>query len=139
VAQNPKITPAFKKKFIKLLSETGHVSNCCTALNVSRNEMYIHRGKFPKFKEEWIKALSHAVELLEDEAWRRAFEGVDRDVWYKGCVVGTEKHYSDTLLMHRLNAERPDKYHYRQQVDANVTAEITVKVVKFSDGDNNPK
>jgi len=139
MSQNPKITPAFKKKFLKLLSETGHVSNCCSALNVSRNEMYRHREKSPKFKEKWIQALSHAVELLEDEAWRRAYEGIDRAVWYKGEAVGTEKHYSDTLLMHRLNAERPDKYHYRQQVDANVSGEIVVKVVKFADGDNNTK
>ncbi|MCG7851040.1 MAG: hypothetical protein MIO92_00805 [Methanosarcinaceae archaeon] len=139
MAQNPKITPAFKKKFLKLLSETGHVSNSCLALNVSRNEMYRHRRNSPKFEEKWKQALSDAVELLEDEAWRRAYEGIDRAVWYKGTVVGTEKLYSDTLLMHRLNAERPDKYHYRQQVDANVTADITVKVIKFSDGDNNPK
>ena len=94
--------------------------------------MYRHRRNSPKFEEKWKQALSDAVELLEDEAWRRALEGIDRAVWYKGEVVGTEKLYSDTLLMHRLNAERPDKYHYRQQVEGNISGNF---IFKWEDDD----
>ena len=135
----PKITAAFKKKFLRLLSETGNVTKCCTALNVSRVSIYTQRRKCPKFAEQWTQALEHAVELLEDEGLRRAFEGIERDVWYKGEVVGQERHYSDTLLMHRLQAEKPEKYQYRQKVDANVTGDITIKVVKFADGNKDTK
>jgi hypothetical protein len=139
MARQPKITPAFKKKFLRLLSETGNVSKCCIALHISRFEMYNHRKKFPKFKDQWEAAYQVAISLLEDEAWRRAFTGIEKDVWYKGEVVGTEKQYSDTLLMNRLQAELPDKYQYRQKVDANVTADLTIKVVKFANGSDDTK
>jgi hypothetical protein len=95
-----------------------------------------------------------AVARLEDESWRRAFEGVTKPVFYKGeqlRTAPTKKHpkgelyfertYSDTLLMHRLNAERPDKYQYRQKIVGDgPDGEIIVKVVKFAtDGNNDTK
>ena len=139
MAQRPKITPAFKKKFLKLLSDTGNVSKCCVALNVSRVEMYKTRKKYPKFKEAWEAAYKVAISLLEDEAWKRAM-GVDHDKFNKeGKKTGVVKKYSDTLLMCLLQANIPDKYQYRQKVDANVSGEITIKVVKFSDGNNDTK
>ena len=119
-----------------MLSETGNVRKCCVALGISRWQMYVHRRRSAKFDEEWIAARKIAVALLEDEAWRRAFDGIEKDVWYKGVPVGKETVYSDTLLMHRLNAERPDKYQYRQKIDANVDGEIVVKVIKFADNDS---
>ena len=54
-----KITPAFKKKFLKLLSETGMVNKTCKALNISRQNMYLHKRTHPKFEKEWIAARSH--------------------------------------------------------------------------------
>lgn len=137
MAQHVKLTPELKKEFIRLLSETGNVSICCRALNISRWAIYQHKSKNKKFAEQWKAAAEMAIALLEDESWRRAFNGVEKAVWYKGEMVGTERQFSDTLLMHRLNAERPDKYQYRQKVDANVTGDITFKWADDDDQDDN--
>jgi hypothetical protein len=136
-----KITPAFKKKFLKLLSETGMVNKTCKALNITRQAMYAYKRdpKNKKFDQDWKDAQDMAIELLEDESFRRAFNGLEKSVWYKGQVVGIERVYSDTLLMNRLQAERPDKYQYRAKVEGNLTADLTVKIVKFSDGNKDTK
>lgn len=122
-----KVTPLLKKKFLKLLSETGMVNKSCKALNITRQAMYNHKRINKKFSEQWRAAQDMATEMLEDESFRRAFHGMEKAVWYKGEVVGTERIYSDTLLMNRLQAEKPDKYQYRQKIDADITGDITFK------------
>jgi hypothetical protein len=47
---------------------------------------------------------------MEQEADRRAIEGVDEPVFHKGTVVGHIRKYSDTLLIFRLKALAPAKY-----------------------------
>lgn len=128
-----KITAPFRKKFIRLLSETGNISKCCSALNISRVAIYKERRTNKKFAQEWKEAQEQAIGLLEDESWRRAFEGIEKEIWYRGQSVGIERQYSDTLLMHRLQAELPEKYQYRQKVDQNVTGSIKIEIVKFAD------
>lgn len=49
-------------------------------------------------------------QILEDEADRRAVDGVVEDVYHQGEVVGQVRKYSDGLLKYRLGAEDPDKY-----------------------------
>ena len=126
MAHPPKITDEKRQEFIELLANTGNVSKCCQALNVSRNEMYRHRRENPEFAEQWEEARETAVELLEDEAWRRAFEGIEKEIisHKTGFVIGIEKKYSDTLLMCLLQAHKPDKYQYRQRNDVNVSGNI---------------
>ena len=125
-----------------MFAEIGNVSKCCDALNLCRNDLYVKRKSNKSFAKKWQIAKEASIARLEDEAWRRAFEGIKKPVFYKGEQIrnpdGTpyfERIYSDTLLMHRLNAERPDKYHYRQQIDGKVDGEITVKVIKFANND----
>ena len=146
MAYPPKITPEKKQEFLDLLAETGNVSKVCAALGVSRMHIYIHRKKNKTFEKKWALAKKLYIARLEDEAWRRAFEGITKPIFYKGEQLRRaptpefpegepyfERTYSDTLLMHRLNAERPNKYQYRQKIDGNIDGEIIVKVVKFSD------
>ena len=48
------------------------------------------------------------VEKLEAEVDRRAIEGIDHPVIYKGSITDTYKEYSDNLLMFRLKKLRPE-------------------------------
>ena len=41
---------------------------------------------------------------MEDEAVRRAVEGVPRPVFYQGQIVGAVQEYSDELLIRMLKA-----------------------------------
>jgi hypothetical protein len=57
-----------------------------------------------------------ATRTLEDEAVRRAHEGVRKAVRYKGKVVGTETEYSDMLLLALLKGGNRKKFGDRSQV-----------------------
>lgn len=58
----------------------------------------------------------HARELAEEvmretakgEAWRRAIHGVERGIWHRGELVGTERVYSDALLSMVLKRTDPE-------------------------------
>jgi len=54
--------------------------------------------------------------MLEDEALRRAVDGIDTPVYHKGKMVDTKKEYSDPLLQTMLKAHAPDRYADRQQI-----------------------
>lgn len=58
-----------------------------------------------------------AVLGLEDEAHRRAFEGVDKPVFYQGDECGTIREYSDTLAIFLLKAHNPEKYRENSKVE----------------------
>jgi hypothetical protein len=70
-----------------------------------------------------------AADLLEDEAFRRAHQGIDKPVFQGKELVGVIREYSDTLLIFLLKGCRPDKY--RDRVDTRQSGEITVKFVGF--------
>ena len=57
--------------------------------------------------------LSNRASSLEEEAIRRAVDGVDRPVFFQGKIVGYTKEYSDTLLKFLLEAKRPAIYRAR--------------------------
>lgn len=130
-----KFTPAKQKKFLLLLSEIGRVDKCCVASGITRTTVYLLKRTNPKFEKAFIAAQDMAIALLEDEAWRRAFEGVDKLLFYKGAAMVDakgkqyiEKQYSDTLLMNRLQAEMPDKYQYRQKVEHSGSLDLNINV-----------
>jgi hypothetical protein len=49
------------------------------------------------------------TDLLEDEALRRAEDGVAEPRFYEGRLCGHVQKYSDTLLIFLLKARRPQK------------------------------
>ncbi len=51
-----------------------------------------------------------ANRTLEDEAVRRAHEGVKKAIRYKGKVVGTDTEYSDTLMTFLLKGGNRKKF-----------------------------
>ena len=59
------------------------------------------------FAAQWDEALGEGIDILEAEARRRAFTGVEKPVYYKGKVVGSTTKYSDRLLMFLLKAHDP--------------------------------
>ena len=48
--------------------------------------------------------------MLEAEAWRRAHDGIEEPILYKGQVVTHVRKYSDLLLMFLLKGLRPEKF-----------------------------
>lgn len=79
-----KLTPEKLTAFCAALAETGQVSKACKAVGISRMTAYEWRQDIPEFREAWAKALKVAQLVLEDEAMRRAVEGVDEPLVHKG-------------------------------------------------------
>src|SRR5688500_15168574 len=100
----------WRPMFLKVFAETGNVKEACKAANINRTTAYKHRNEDPEFAEQWQVSFEQAADTLEAEAWRRASEGYEEDVFYKGERVGAVRRYSDNLLMFLLKGMRPEKF-----------------------------
>ena len=69
------------------------------AAGVGRRTVYDHLQADPEFGERWQDALDTAADSLEGELIRRAVEGEQVPVYYKGKVVGHKTRKSDALLV----------------------------------------
>lgn len=86
------------------------------------------------YKERFREAEVTAARTLEDEAVRRAHEGLRKAVRYKGRIVGYETEYSDTLLLALLKGNNPDKFKDRSSFDGKVQVDdIRKRVVGVPD------
>jgi len=103
-------TPEKEEAFLSALRKGVSVSGACKGARIPRQTAYDWRDADTKFAQAWDAALEEGTDILEDEALRRAVEGRERPVFYKGEECGQVKEYSDTLLIVMLKARRPEKY-----------------------------
>jgi hypothetical protein len=121
-------TPEKDKKFLDLIAGGSTVCDACAAVGYSYNSAYLYRKADPAFDAAWDDANEAAIQRMEREADRRAVEGYDKPVFHNGVVVGTERQFSDTLLIFRLKAKRPEVYRERAEVAVTVTDEIASRI-----------
>lgn len=123
-----KITQAKLNKFLVVLRQTGKVGVAAKAAGYA-SSAYIREvyHKDAAFAKAWDDALQIAHDdILEPEAIRRAVEGFEKDVYFKGEVVGTELVHSDQLLMFLMRGANPNKY--RENVNINGHISHTHKI-----------
>ena len=109
-----KLTQARQQCFIKALSETGSVTNAAALAGTSRTRVYELRKVNPAFATAWEEAEEIAADRLENEARRRAVEGVPEPLVSAGKLVRDDdgqpimvRRYSDNLLQALMRARRP--------------------------------
>ena len=85
------------------------VTKACEIADICRDTFYRWLREDADFKKAYQAAREQAIEALEDEATRRAYEGVERPVYQDGKQVGMIREYSDTLLIFLLKAHRQQK------------------------------
>ena len=112
-----------QKCFLAAYAECGTPTYAAIAAQIDRSRHY-HWLKNETYAEAFEAAQSAACEALENEARRRAIEGVLDDVWYQGKPVGKQRRFSDVLLIFLLKGAMPERYRDRVQV----TAEVAVPV-----------
>lgn len=109
----------WKKAFLACLSQTGNVTQSAATAKIDRLAVYRARTNYPDFALDWDDALQKAMDVLEQEARRRAYDGLLKKKFNgKGePLVDTEtgqqyaeREYSDTLLIFLLKGGRPEKY-----------------------------
>ena len=89
----------WENAFFAALEKTGVVAWAAKAAGVGRRTVYDHLQADPEFGERWQEALDTAADTLEGELIRRAVEGEQVPVYYKGKVVGHTTRKSDALLV----------------------------------------
>lgn len=70
------------RTFLTFLASTGNVRVACERAGVARQTAYNHRHEIPEFGREWELALDDAVDVLEEEARRRALDRSDKLLEY---------------------------------------------------------
>lgn len=119
-------TPEKRAAFLLAVEETGgNVTRACKASKISKRSAYDWRAEDEAFKAEWDAAVELGLDSLEDEARRRAHDGVTKPIYHQGKKVGTVQEYSDTLLIFLLKGGRPEKY--RERVDAHLSGKVTLE------------
>jgi hypothetical protein len=114
-----------KSEFLDKLRETCNVTRAANMADVSRSQVYLWREIDELFAEGWERALKVGAEALEDEARRRAFEGVLEPVFHLGQEVATIRKYSDTLAIFLLKGALPDKYRENSKVELTGNLNVT--------------
>lgn len=109
-----------KARFIRLLRDTGSVRVAAEAVGFTTSTMKRQRETDSEFDELWNEADEDFADKLEQEAIRRAYDGVERSkvLGFKDDYeIVTEQHYSDTLLMRLLEARNPAKFTNRSKTE----------------------
>ncbi|HKS27088.1 MAG TPA: hypothetical protein VJS44_04685 [Pyrinomonadaceae bacterium] len=123
------------------LAEQGVVKLACDSAKVSRALVYKAKTEDPVFAEAWDDAMDSAADVLEAEARRRAYEGVEEPIgFYKGAPSAHVRRYSDTLMIFLLKGARPEKFRERHEVTGKDGAPLMPDVVTivnkaYGDGD----
>ena len=114
--QRLKLTKERRERFLQALANSGSVTAAIAVANTSRTRVYALRKADPAFASAWEEAEEIATDRLEEEARRRAVEGVAEPLVSAGKLVRDEdgqpiavRRYSDHLLLALLKAHRPPR------------------------------
>lgn len=99
-----------KEIFLQTMEKTGNIAASCRASGIPRSTANSFRKTDPEFGVEWDIAFVTAIDSLEQEAWRRARDGVAKPVYQGGQLVGHTQEYSDSLLTFLLRGHRSEVF-----------------------------
>lgn len=139
-----------QKKFLAAYRVCGNISRAAKAAKIDRRQHYTWLDDDADYKTAFNIAHEDAIDMLEDEARRRAIEGTRRFKFHNGKPIRdpktkkpySELDYSDTLLIFLLKGARPDIYrdNSRVQFDGSISHAGKVNVYIPDNGrqDNPP-
>src|SRR5699024_7065263 len=82
-----------------------------------------------------VEAIKDVVyDQAEREAYRRAFEGYEKETWYKGERFATTV-YSDKLAEFLLKAYKKEKFADRKEITGANGGKLEINVVNFNESD----
>lgn len=98
------------RAFLAAYRVTASITKAAKAAKIERQMHYRWLAHSPGYAAAFEQAKDRAAQSLEDEAVRRAHQGVLEPKFWQGEMCGHVRVYSDTLLMFLLKGMRPDKY-----------------------------
>lgn len=107
-----KIRHPKKRAFLAAYSECAQVSRAAKAAEIDRSTHYDWLETDESYLAAFQRAEKQAGDLLEEEAVRRAYEGIEKPV----TIAGEReiiREYADTLLIFLLKGIKPERYRDR--------------------------
>ncbi len=128
-AAGAKATPKRMANFLEVLTWCGNVTEAARCAGVDRKSTYKWKARDAEFAKAWDEAIEASVDILEQEARRRAVYGYEETTTEDGKPTKKVQKFSNTLLMFLLNGNRPEKYKRRGVVEhtGKDGAELNVK------------
>lgn len=127
----PKL-PDWVDEYLVALESTGLQHSAAAMARTTVRAVKKLREESTEFDMACSDAEQRSHDVLEAEARRRAVEGIEKGIYYKGTLVDTERQYSDTLLTTLLKAKRPDEFAERKQITGANGGPLTVLVRSFT-------
>jgi hypothetical protein len=113
-------------KFLAALASGLSVTGAAGISGVGRATVYNWRESDEAFRAAWDDAIEAGTDRLEDEAHRRAHDGVEEPVVTMGRIARNDdgsmlvlRKYPDTLMCLLLKSRRPEKF--RERVSTEVS------------------
>lgn len=128
-----KIRHPKKRAFLAAYAENGNVTQAAEIADVDRSLHYVWLHDDETYADAFKAAQGQAGDRLEQEARRRAIEGVEKPVFYKGEECGRVQEYSDTLLIFLMKGAMPDKYKERVAQEHSGHTSHDISVERMSD------
>ena len=113
-----KMTDEFKAAFLGMLAELPNITVVCKLMGIHFSNFYRTRERDPDFDQGVKDAMEQGYDLIEEEARRRAVDGVMEPVFYRGEEVGAIRRYSDQLLITLLKGYKPKKFNPGEKITA---------------------
>ncbi len=129
-----KKTPATIALFLAWLRKGHTPKRAAEEAGVERRTAFQWRQNDPEFEKAWLAAVDEGTDAFEEEARRRAVDGIDRPVFQMGECVGHTREYSDSLLIMQMKGRRPGVYGDKVQHSGPNGGSIPVKMeIEFVD------
>ena len=125
-----------QKAFISAYAACASVSQAARAAGVDHKRHYEWMSD-EAYRHAFDAVTDQAAQAVEDEAVRRAVEGVKRPMYYRGKQVRTagrrgrtvyEVEYSDTLLLALLKRFRPALYRERTVTEVTGSLDLVQQI-----------
>lgn len=123
--------PEWEDAFLVQLASHGLLNRAAAAVGTTAGQVKKRMEESIEFETAVEEALEAATDALEFEARRRALEGVEKGVYYKGELVTTETQYSDSLMIKFLEAKRRNQFGNKTEVTGAGGQPLTVNIRTF--------
>lgn len=124
-----------QERFLAAFRECCRIGEAAEAVGLTRWAVERwQRTDVYGFKKRMAIIEQEYVEKLEAEVDRRAVEGIDHPVIYKGSITGTYREYSDNLLMFRLKKLRPEYRENYAAPDRGQQVAVTKIIINLAPG-----
>ena len=102
--------------FLEAYIMCATITHAAGMAQITRTTHYNWLATDPEYQQAFAEAEIAATDALIQEARRRAVQGVEEPILYKGKVVKTIQRYSDNLLMFLLKGSLPEVYRERFEI-----------------------